>query len=442
MKKILIPLIMIFSLGSMFALSLEEARQLALQNNPELLAVAESHKASRANLWKTYLTIAPTATISGSYSYFDETQTTAGSLNDYDASTRYQLTVNQPIFNGGKVWLGAAISKNAHNISQESYRSKKLSTLLNLETRYFSVLRNKRLLEITAKNLNNSRANTEIARTKYELGTLSKSAYLQFLSEEANNEVNLIRSETMYQNSLLELANFLQMETIGNLQEIEKEQYRPELEKLQNLDQAAMNLLVEEVLKFGIQQNPSLKISEYNLKSSEKSLWMAGGNFLPSLNLQYLKSWSKYDFEDDFNGGSGQLGINVSLPIFPLADNGLQVAVSRHKLRQAKYNLESARDNTTLALRSSVLNLIAAARTVTASELALEYAAETYEQMKERFAFGDITANELLSVEIMFASAQNQEAAGFYDYLTAKSSLLQLLGTDDAEVLNELILKN
>lgn len=160
---------------------------------------------------------------------------------------------------------------------------------------------------------------------------------------------------------------------------------------------------------------------------------------MPTISLQYLKTWNKYDFEDDLNDNSGQLSLNFSLPIFPLVDNGLEVAASRHNWKQSVYELQAAENTMELALKSSVLNLVATAKTVHASDISLEYARQTYEQMKERFSNGQITANELLSTEIMYFSAQNQSASSFYDYLSAKASLLQLLGTDDEQVLNKII---
>jgi outer membrane protein TolC len=110
-------------------------------------------------------------------------------------------------------------------------------------------------------------------------------------------------------------------------------------------------------------------------------------------------------------------------------------------LKQAKYNLESTKSGIELAIKSAILNMVSAAKTVHSSQLSLEYSSETYEQMKERFANGQITANELLSTEIMYNSAQNQVATSFYDYLSAKSALLQLMGTDDLAKLDEIILK-
>ncbi len=56
--------------------------------------------------------------------------------------------------------------------------------------------------------------------------------------------------------------------------------------------------MIEEIINIGEDSNPSLKISEISIRTNKKSLLMAGGNFLPSVNLQYSNNWSKYDFQD------------------------------------------------------------------------------------------------------------------------------------------------
>ncbi len=438
MKQLIIAILLISVFG-LDALNLQEAKDIALNSNPDLLAAQEANKASKNSLWEAYLSIIPTASLSGGYTRYDEEQIFQNTTNKYDVFYNYQFVVNQPIFNGGKVWLGAAMAKDTNKISNESYLSTRLKTISSLEQKYYAVLKNQALLEIAQKNLQTSKTNTEIAKVKFEAGSLSKAGYLQLQAEQANKEVSLIQMEMLYQTSLLDLTNFLGIDKIDKLEEISRTDFQAELENLKKIDTIRIEHIVDEIMNIGLNQNPTMQISRLSMQTSDKLLWMAGGNFLPSINLQYSKSWMKYDFENEYDDNVGQLGLNVSIPIFPLIDNGLEVAKARHNLKQAKYNLDSAENGIELAIKSSVLNMVSTAKTIHASQLSLDYSYETYEQMKERFTNGQITANELLATEIMYTSAQNQVATSFYDYLSAKSSLLQLMGTEDAEQLNKII---
>ncbi len=440
MKKILLSIIVILlSMGlTAQSLSLDEAKKLALKNNPDLLSQQQATKASKNSLWQSYINLIPSASLTGNYAQFNDPVMIG--LEPAEESKSYGYTIDQPVFNGGKLWLGARMSNDGYKISKESLKSKTLSTIADVESKYFNVLENQVLLEISQKDLLSSQTNVEIAQIRYDTGTLSKAEYLQLQSELAVKEVNLIQIENLYQISLLELANFLQIEKVKELAEIPIEIHQPTLDELSSKSISELDEMTNAIIDIGETNNPSLKISEISVDTNKKSLLMAGGNFLPSVNLQYSNNWSKYDYQEDFIE-SGQLGVYLSIPIFPLADNGLEVAKANHNLKQSKYALESVNNTIILSLRSSLINLVAAAKTVRSSKLAMEYSKETYNQMKERFTYGVITANDLLSTEVMFTSAQNQYTTSFYNFLRAKSTLQLLMGIEDPQILEKILNK-
>jgi len=439
MKKILLSIIVILiSLGlTAQSLSLDEAKQLALKNNPDLLSQQQTTKASKNNLWQSYLNLIPSAYINGNYTKYDEPRLMMD-LVPAEESQSYGYTIDQTVFNGGKIWLGARMANDGYKISKESLKNKTLSTIADVESKYFSVLENQILLEISKKDLLSSKTNVEIAQIRFDTGTLSKAEYLQLQSELAGKEVSLIQIENLYQISLLELANFLQIEKVNELAEIPIESHQPTLDEISSKSLSELDEMIVTIINIGKENNPSLKISEISVNTNKKSLMLAGGNFLPSVNLRYSNDWSKYDFQDDYSE-NGQLGINLSIPIFPLVDNGLEVAKANHNLKQSKYALETVSDGIKLSLQSSLINLVAAAKTVRSSKLAMEYSKETYSQMKERFIHGMITANDLLSAEVMFTSAQNQYTTSFYNFLRAKSNLQLVMGIEDPQILEEIL---
>jgi len=440
MKKVLLLTITILlSMGlTAQSLSLDEAKKLVLKNNPDLLSQQQATKASKNSLWQAYLNLIPSASLTGNYAQFNDPVMIG--LEPAEESKAYGYIIDQPVFNGGKLWLGARMSNDGYKISKESLKSKALSTIADVESKYFNVLQNQVLLEISQKDLLSSQTNVEIAQIRYDTGTLSKAEYLQLQSELAVKEVNLIQIENLYQISLLELANFLQIEKVKELAEIPIEIHQPTLDELSSKSISELDEMTNAIIDIGEANNPSLKISEISVDTNKKSLLMAGGNFLPSVNLQYSNNWSKYDYQEDFIE-SGQLGVYLSIPIFPLADNGLEVAKANHNLKQSKYTLESVNNTIILSLRSSLINLVAAAKTVSSSKLAMEYSKETYNQMKERFIHGVITANDLLSTEVMFTSAQNQYTTSFYSFLRAKSTLQLLMGIEDPQILEKILNK-
>jgi len=436
MKKYLCLMLVIISALGLQALTLAEARQLALANNPELLAQEQATKSARTTLWQSYLNLIPSANVTGSYVKYDDPVTlTAGNADSYK---NYGYDISQPIFHGGSIWLGVRITNDSYKISRNTLYNQKLATISTVESYYFTVLENRDLLALAKKNLENAEKNLEIGGIQYETGQLSKADYLNLQAEKASRDVSLISRENLYQTSQYELTSFLQLAEMPELEDIQQSEHTEMMSQLQSLDSAAVEALIEALVQAGINNNLTIKNSILSRASAQKSLLIAGGEFLPTVNLYYSKSWQKYDLQDDYSD-SGQLGINFSIPIFPVVDNGLGVAKARHNLKKANYVLKASRTDVTLALQNAVLNLVTSAKTVKSAELSKEYARETYEQMRERFHGGMISTNELLAVDIMYSNAQNQYISGIYDFLRAKSTLLQQLGTEDESILNEYI---
>ncbi|NQT65840.1 MAG: TolC family protein, partial [FCB group bacterium] len=115
MKKVLLLTITILLSMSLTAqsLSLDEAKKLALKNNPDLLSQQQATKASKNSLWQAYLNLIPSASLTGNYTKYDEPRMMLG-LEAAEESKSYGYTIDQPVFNGGKLWLGARMSNDGY----------------------------------------------------------------------------------------------------------------------------------------------------------------------------------------------------------------------------------------------------------------------------------------------------------------------------------------
>ena len=435
MRKLILMMIFVASCFILNAeiLTLKEAKEIALKNNPDLLAEEHAKKSAKYDFWKSTLSLIPSVNLDGTYTKY-KPGLGMGVGTAADESRTYGYTISQPIFNGGKIWFGSRIQNDAAKIADAIYLSKRLGTITDVESKYFSVLENQDLLETAQKDLQSSEIQLEIARVRYETGTLSKADYLQLQSQKASKEVSLIQIENLYSISKLALANFLQISPDYTLEKISLDLYENYLKNFQSLNPVQIDELISEVIEISKENNPSLKMAELSEAINKKSLLMAGGNFLPSLNLSYSKTWSKYDFQDVYED-SERLMLIASVPIFPIADNVAGYVKAKHNYRNSYYNYRSAEDGIELGLKSSVFNLVASARTVYATKKALEFAEETYLQMEERFRNNIITTSNLLDAEVMLTSSRNQYTKSVYDLLRARSSLQQLMGVEDEQIL-------
>ena len=206
--------------------------------------------------------------------------------------------------------------------------------------------------------------------------------------------------------------------------------YQANLEKIQQLNANQISQLEQRVAEIGMGKNPTLKISKISTEMSKKSYKITCGNFLPNINLSYTKSWSKSNVDNDYKD-SGTLMLNASIPIFPIYDNYAELQKAKYEVKKAEYNEQAAKDGVNLLIKQSLYNLIASAKTVYSAKIALDYAMETYNQMEIRFKNNLINSADILDAEVLLTYTQNQYTTSFYNFLRAKSSLMQQLGIQD-----------
>lgn len=226
MKQNILGMIFLLFTSPLFAneLPLEAAKELALQNNPDLLAQRQELEAAKMDNLNALSGLLPSANLNGSYTKYKPEQS-FGAGSSAESSRSYGVQITQPIFTGGKIWLNSRMKNDALKISQHSFRQKKLETLAEVESKYFSVLENKSLYQIAKKDLQSAKTNLEVAETKYNSGIISRADFLQLQSDKTSKEVTLIQTQNLYQTSKLQLANFLQLANAPELEEIKFEKY-------------------------------------------------------------------------------------------------------------------------------------------------------------------------------------------------------------------------
>jgi len=117
MKKgaILTIILLLFS-ASLYALdlTLELAKELALKNYPGYLSQIEALKSAQSGRWNAYASLLPSASLNVSQTRYNPDQTVG--VNKADKLNTYGFSITQPIFNGGKIWLGACMQEDVVKI--------------------------------------------------------------------------------------------------------------------------------------------------------------------------------------------------------------------------------------------------------------------------------------------------------------------------------------
>ena len=358
MRKIVLFFALILVISSTFAkvISLEEAKKSALLNNPEYLSKKFAYQAAKWSAVKSFSALFPSAKISASQMQMKPgtPQFSSGGMpvsSDVLNTRSYGFSVNQPLFLGGKIWLGYKISSDSKKMAKYDFLNQKLKTTAAAEEKYLSCLETRDLLEISQQQLRLATENLKTAKIKFQAGTISKTELLKFQADEAAKESELIRARRLQQISDTDLKNFLQLSEPIEVEEIPENAFRDLIEMLNGFSQDEIERLTLKIITVGKQNNFSLKALKQTKKIASRSVSMASGNFLPTLNLNFSDTWSKNWDENqtpsnsDYND-TKQLLLSASIPIFPLTDNFAA-------LKKAKYDLKKT-ENDFISVKSGI----------------------------------------------------------------------------------------
>jgi len=451
MRKIVLFFALILAISSIFAkvISLEEAKKLALQNNPEYLSKKFAYKAAKWSAVKSFSALLPSAKVSASQMQMKPgtPQFSSGGMpvsSDVLNTRSYGFSVNQPLFLGGKIWLGYKMSSDSKKMAKYDFLNQKLKTTATAEEKYLSCLETRDLLEISQEQLRLATENLKTAKIKFQTGIISKTELLKFQADEAAKESELIRARRLQQISDTDLKNFLQLSEPIEVEEIPENAFRDLMELLNGFAQDEIERLTTKIITVGKQNNFSLKALKQTKKIASGGVSMASGNFLPTLNLNFSDTWSKNWDENQTPSNSDykdtkQILLSASIPIFPLSDNFAALKKAKYDLKKTENDFISAKSGIETALENGFLNLVNAVKNIEASELSRKYSQELSDQLQEKFRQGLISANDLLDANVMLKAAAINETKSRFAFIKAKSALMQLLGYENENELLQLL---
>ncbi|MBW6516756.1 MAG: TolC family protein [Candidatus Cloacimonetes bacterium] len=453
MKLALIILLFLVNITMLIAsipLSLDESIEVALENNKELQA---QEKGARAAYWSQYNTLSnffpqayfnatavriddktydratemfqipvfgPNHLPTGDYIPFS-----AGAMNGIHRTTyRTNFTVQQPIFNGGKILLVYQISRLARQQADNALESKQYDVSQRVAEAYFNILKLKDMYFIIDKSMTSVESHLERVRQLQEQGMARQSDVLQW---QVRLQEYLASSREVYDNIeiILELWNNM-MGMTGKAYrplEIDLSKYDELIDHYNTLNETQIEGFIIDNVKDLEKYNPEMQNIELTRKLMDKQYTISKGNFLPSLNLQFtyeLENDDKLDLSGDRNWN---LAAVLSFPLFRGGANYTNLQRARNEKREVEYATSALEDYMRLETRRLSRQLIINAMKIESNKLALDYARENYDILSNLFEQGLLTSSDLLDADTMLISAETNLIASYYDFIITRYEL-------------------
>ena len=300
-----------------------------------------------------------------------------------------QLYVNQPIYTGGRL-------NNAYGITTSSLDASKLElerTRQEIEYRvvetFYAALMNQRGVAVADEQIALTAKQLELARARFEAGTVARLDVLQAEVELANAKARRIQAKAQVDTSMQALRSVLAL---------------PQTQPLRlngSLDTPVVGQAREELDK-QLPSRPDLQAFAARRHAAEYASNLAESEWKPNLsfsgNMQYQ--------QDDLGALLGRdnqsyaFGIQLNVPLFSAPGAAARRGIAQSQMRQAEHGLRFATDNARLELESAWTALEASAEVVTTQEKALELARESVAIAQVSYENGVITSAELNDAQV------------------------------------------
>jgi len=392
---IFIALASVFQVRAQQVLTLEKAKQLALEKNNQLKIARLNVDAAKALQKGSKASAYPGISAGVTGFYFGKPLNAI--LPEYGASAT--LGVNQAIYNGGKTKLGQDAAQKELEIQQAQEVLSSSEVLLNVVRSYWTVanlneklslaIKYKSLLQAFLSDLNNS----------LQAGTVYKNDVLRVQVQLNTAALGVIRAKDDLTVSKLSLAQLIG--SPDNLYfEIKDSVSGIELTERKNLLNAGDNrpeiVLLNKALE---QQRLQVKIIQADLKPtiglSANGISAFGGKGINpnDANNHYLNTYY------------GLLSINI--PIWDWGATREKAKAQNFRVSAQQVQLEDTRQLISLEVQRAYLQLNEAYQRIGLSSSSVAQAEENLRLNKDRYAAGTILSKDVLEAENLWDQAKS-----------------------------------
>jgi outer membrane protein TolC len=431
-----IILLSALSTASGRVLTLDDCIELALENNKDVIYTRNQEKIASGNVWQAFGAFLPSLYLSGDATETrTERYTAIASAYDPDTqeiipvsvemggvSKSYSLggSASLTLFDGGRNvfnFLGAKADKKHFSYLTESSEQ---ALIYNVKGLYFAYLTFLDKKEISEEAVKRGEEQYKLAKSKYEVGSASKSDVLKAQVQYGNDKLGLIETQNAVKVAHANLAYLIGVDVNSDVEF--SAEFKPK-----KYDGTEMD-----ALKFGLAHYPGLLASESNLTAAKYDVRSTFGRYLPSLSISVGRSWSNNRWSEvkEFRDEDARWSIRTSLSI-PIFENFSR----KRDMSRAKATLSNARADYYYVKNEVALNIKEAYLEITKADEALKVARENVlaagEDMslvQEKYNLGAATILELLDAQVSLITAQNAEAEAEFDYNLAVAKLENAMG--------------
>ena len=401
--------------GYCASLSIDEAVQMALQQNTAVRITALGEDTAAAALRQAKGSKGFTVTANTSFSRSDKNN--EGQVN----SNSNGVTASLPIYSGGKNEANIDSSELGVKIARLNTDRQKENIKLNVVQAYYDVLQAQKQVQVDQSSVDNYQAHLTNVQQLFSAGSKARIDVLRSSVELSNARQTLIKQQNTYEVDLSKLRNILNMdpnEPLTLTQDFAYEAFPQELDSC---------------VSYARQNRKDLQADTYTLGQKELAIKAAKGDLLPSVNLSVGASWEKQGLPSSDNH-SYTAGVTASWDLFDSGITKAKISAAQTALEVAKLTLEQDQNSVDLAVRQAYYNMREAEKRFNSTQDAVTQAKEDYFIASEKYKAGEGLMLDIIDAQLALSTAELNYISAQYDYARYKAAVENAMGMSTASV--------
>lgn len=370
------------------SLTVKDALNLALQNNPELNRVKEQIRIQESELGLSWGIESPEL-----YYYKEGIDGNSFSEKSYGISQSMTFPLTG-YYQNRKV-------KSDVQKFEKQYEAERVRLRAEVKKAYTSLAFSIKKVELMESRVELARELREIARARLEVGESTELDLIQ-----ADIQYTQAQNELREANQMKNNARYALFRVIG-LDPKEQEYNVSFPDTLAYVDVP----IDQQMILMGLEEVPEIESVQLNAESADRSIKVAKSSYLPDLRADYYRQ----DFGSGFNFNGFEIG--VSVPLWFGLNERNQVKRARSEQRQAKWSV----NETTLMVKERAENAWQGYQTsrntiISYRDVIQSRAANLLELTREGYRLGELDLLQVLEAQRTFLSGEEKYYQSLRNY--------------------------
>ena len=461
MKKIIFLLLFGSALTarSQEVLTIQQAITTALERNHTLRSAEYDLSAARWGKWNSVTNFLPTVELSTSGTRIDDdTYLRANAsiefiklgaaqlgippqalenikpfayLNSYETN----LTVIQPVFNGGLEIVGLNAAGALKNRSEYSYIDTKQDIVAKIKITYLSVLKAEEFVALATESLERTKRYLGTTKRRAELGSRTETDVLRWEVQYSADEVNLITAKNYLALAKLQLNDLMGVD-------LHKEYSLEKIIQAESATPVPFDTVFDghsaslggsgELARMTFDRlsgHPSMMVMQANLDLASINISKEWTNFLPRINFVYQYGWERNESVSLDGIRPWSLTLSIRYPIFSGFRDFTSLERSYAEYYRAEEQIENFKTGLVMQATNAQLNVNAAKMRIETTRKGMRQALDVLNSVTRRYESGGASNIDVIDVQTAYTSAKTNYITAVYDYYISEIQFERATGT-------------